>query len=342
MFLYTDLKEKYLQVPNEVADDKELSLQAFAIYCKMRRNATHWKFNANFMAEKCGISKTTFYKYLRELYEKGYIKRLQGRSNGKFNADVVYIFKDFENFENIESKLNLEFFEDKQVKKLQKNITKILDSNFESSRDDLIICNKNLDSINTIESSEDCDTFTELQDLQNQEFGTLNNIIDSNNTKESIAPAKAKSVFIDLHSLINDINTHLKAKKQNLINEKALKEAEFNAFLQKLDFSEQAAYNDFIAYRSEKKKLKPTTIRAIQAKFLKLKELGENVNECVKISIERGWSGLFAKKQTQGNFKGNFKRNKAKKVAKKQDCISFMDISDAEIKAYAKEHGIYL
>ncbi len=65
-----------------------------------------------------------------------------------------------------------------------------------------------------------------------------------------------------------------------------------------LDFSslnedEKRAYEEFIRYREETRKLTQTTKKSILEKLKKLKEQGENIIAVVERSIENGWSGLF-------------------------------------------------
>lgn len=60
-----------------------------------------------------------------------------------------------------------------------------------------------------------------------------------------------------------------------------------------LDEAEIRAYEEFIKYREETRKLPPSTKKSILEKIKKLKEQGQEIRAVVQRSIENGWSGIF-------------------------------------------------
>lgn len=129
--VYSNPKRNFTIIPNEVIDNNNLSIQAIAIYTKLRRNCLEWKFSAKTMAKKCGLNIKTFYKYLNELYKEGVIKRVQKQENGRFTNEVAYVFA--KDFNEVEAELEVNKLELKEVKELEKETRLLLslkDSDF--------------------------------------------------------------------------------------------------------------------------------------------------------------------------------------------------------------------
>ena len=338
----------FTQIDNEILRNESISGMARLVYFVLQSYGKSWNFNAKHISGICGVSLNTLYKYMKELYDLKLLKRIQAKDeSGKWTNETIYVLVDYN--ENLECEINLDFLDSKSLKELEKQ-TKVAISNIESSAMDLSEEFEDIESSETLEnvaleSSEFNELCTDTQKSGQHNFNRHINIKDSNNTKKEIAKNKSKtkpSVYasIDLHLLlkqIKDFQTKAEATKK-------LKKEEENArlrdFLAQIEWSEQEAYNDFIAYRSEKKKLKQTTINAIRAKFLKLKSEGEDLKEVVKTSIERGWSGLFAKRETQGEFKGKKKIIPSKNPD--SEGFSFLNISYEDMRKEALEKGIYL
>ncbi|EMZ41456.1 hypothetical protein LS77_010605 [Helicobacter bilis] len=121
--VYSNPKRNFTIIPNEIIDNDNLSIQAIAIYTKLRRNCLEWKFSAKTMAKKCGLNIKTFYKYLNELYKEGLIKRVQQQENGRFTNEVAYVF--VKDFNEVEAELEVNKLELKEVKELEKE-TRVL------------------------------------------------------------------------------------------------------------------------------------------------------------------------------------------------------------------------
>lgn len=100
---------------------------------------------------------------------------------------------------------------------------------------------------------------------------TKNNILN----KEKIYIVRDSKKHILLNSLF-------KIPKQSL-------SLDFSSF----DEGERKAYEEFIRYREETRKLTISTKKSILEKLKKLKGQGENIVAVVERSIENGWSGLF-------------------------------------------------
>ena len=126
MFVYNNPKRNFTIIPNEVIDNDNLSIQAIAIYTKLRRNCLEWKFSVKAMAKKCGLNIKTFYKYLNELYKEGLIKRVQKQENGRFTNEVAYVF--VKDFNEVEAELEVNKLELNQVKELEKETRLLLSS----------------------------------------------------------------------------------------------------------------------------------------------------------------------------------------------------------------------
>lgn len=66
----------YIMVDNNMIDDETLSPQALYIYLKAKRYALDTGMTKAFLMSKCFYTKKTFNKYVDELLEKGYLKKI--------------------------------------------------------------------------------------------------------------------------------------------------------------------------------------------------------------------------------------------------------------------------
>lgn len=96
------MKYRYIDdftlIPNNIYD-LNLSLTTFFVYCYIVSKPENWTFNNKEIMKKLGIgSKTTMSKSIKELVEKGLIKREQNRAkNGKLLGTYSYQFCDIKN-----------------------------------------------------------------------------------------------------------------------------------------------------------------------------------------------------------------------------------------------------
>lgn len=276
MFIYSAPKSNFTILPNEVIDSETLSLTALAIYVKLRRNKETWNLNVKAFAKKIGLSLNTFYKYMKELYKAGLIKRVQGRdADGNWNKEVAYIFTDSD--ELLDTEIELNKLEKQQIKQLEND----LKARFEKETEDSLCANKN--------------EVAESQNLEIEKFVKLNNTNVNNKTKKDVRAPKQKNVFalVDLQNLWLSCKKALENEKSKRELNKQREASELFSFKQHLTASEEKAYDDYIAYRSEKKKLSKHTLKRIQNKFLQLKRDGQNLSEVVENSILKAWIDLY-------------------------------------------------
>lgn len=276
MIVKNNPSKNFTIIPNEVIQS-DISLQALAIYVKMRKHSQSWKLNIKAFAKECHINIKTFYKYLKELYENGLIQRVQGKDkNGLFTNEVAYIFT--ENMEALEYSLHVESMPENEVKSLQESIQKELENGAEESAPE--------------------GSFTEVP-----KFTTYNNIKEIQKTKlDSSAQTQNKQSkkygFIDLVALFETCKKEIqkRSEQQKLENTAKRKAKNLNhvEFMQKLPEKEAKAYHDYIAYRQEKKNISAHTIKRIQNRFMQLFKAGQNMPEVVETSIRSGWIDLYA------------------------------------------------
>lgn len=298
MFVYKQPNKNFTIIPNDVINCEKISLNALALYVKLRSKAKWWKFSATQIAKECQITIKTFYKYMKELYDEGLIQRVQLKDDsGRFGNEVAYVFHDSE-IQEVE--INLESLSKEQVKSLQEATLKQI----QEAEQRVLAKQEELEECSKLESS---DSSGKKTDFPN--FTTLNNNIDSNKTKKDIAPSYA---FINLAKLLTTCKAALQEKAKKRQEAKEAQRQEEQAFLNRLRPDDAIAYQEFIRYRSEKKKLSKATITRIQNKFLKLIAQGQNMPEIVETSITRGWSDVFAKKELNAYKSPQTKRNKPK------------------------------
>lgn len=133
----------------------------------------------------------------------------------------------------------------------------------------------------------------EEQVLEQIEQGTENSEVSPRNknsvcgdfdthTKNNIIYKERKICIVQESKKTILLNSFFKIPKQSL-----------NLDFSSLNEDERKAYEEFIRYREESRKLTISTKKSILEKLKKLKEQGENIIAVVERSIENGWSGLF-------------------------------------------------
>ena len=78
-------------IPKHIMKNKDISLQAKGIYaylCSYAGNKDTAFPSVKLITYELGISKDTFYKYLNELKESGYIEIMKERDGGKFARNI--------------------------------------------------------------------------------------------------------------------------------------------------------------------------------------------------------------------------------------------------------------
>lgn len=143
-----------------------------------------------------------------------------------------------------------------------------------SAKEFLELRNRNIEQSTENSESLPHNDFTDSGDFDTH---TKNNILN----KEKIYIVRDSKKHILLNSLF-------KIPKQSL-------SLDFSSF----DEGERKAYEEFIRYREESRKLTISTKKSILEKLKKLKEQGENIIAVVERSIENGWSGLFPLSRNQ-------------------------------------------
>ncbi|WP_052101046.1 helix-turn-helix domain-containing protein [Clostridium haemolyticum] len=92
--IQSDFEFGYGILPKNIMKNPNLNIQAKAIYaylCVYAGNKGSAFPGAELIKFELGISKDTFYKYLKELKEKGYIEITKERDKGKFTHNVYYL-----------------------------------------------------------------------------------------------------------------------------------------------------------------------------------------------------------------------------------------------------------
>lgn len=91
------LREKFSQVPNELIFDDTLSDRARFIFIWMNAKPDNWEFYMGTMSKEIGLHEDTLRKCIKELIEKGWIKKCgqsrKGQHNERFGS-VDYIMTD--------------------------------------------------------------------------------------------------------------------------------------------------------------------------------------------------------------------------------------------------------
>ena len=80
-------EDHYSLIPNDLARDPAISLQAKGLYLYLRSHREGWSMSTERIGEALGITRKTVSKYVQELEQAGYLLREQSRpDSGEFGA----------------------------------------------------------------------------------------------------------------------------------------------------------------------------------------------------------------------------------------------------------------
>ena len=330
MFIYKTPNKNYSIHSNEIMRDESLSVEARFLYCLLVGYGVQWRFNPKHIAAKMCMSVKTLYKYMKELYDRELLIRVQSREDdGRYANETTYIFTHDISVEELE--INLKELDKNQIKDLHNTLNDAIERSepnsisfdFETelfgggditSFDTDILENERLQNVEAT-NDQDSDKVAEVKKAELPKFTRhINNGVYNNtqNVSDSFDKGKNKK---NVYALINlfDLNEQCIKALQNYKIKQGLKQeakkSNYTNFLNSLTPEQKEAYQRFIAYRQSElnqgiqnkqisnKKLKETTLRAIQRSFKKLIDKGQNMGQVVENSINHGWSGLFEIKE---------------------------------------------
>jgi hypothetical protein len=81
-------------IPNQVMDDKRLSLDAKGLHCWLLSRPPDWTFKLARIAPLLGIGRDKIERLFRELIEAGYVDRIQERTDGRWGPVDYVVFDD--------------------------------------------------------------------------------------------------------------------------------------------------------------------------------------------------------------------------------------------------------
>lgn len=268
MIVKPTTKDNFTIIPNNYIREKGLSLQAIGLCTYILSLPKQWKVNIDFLCKELNVSKNTVYKYLKELIQSGVLVKTQVKDeSGKYDQEGIYLFQDAD--------LQCENYTQKNYTETTEPFPKICETEKVAKEAENVAYNgistvsQNLNSINIDNINKNKkEKYIKRKNPHTQHF-----ILESFWQKKLLALCfqnKQKEILLDTSSL------------------SAL---------------ETQAFDDFIAYRKERGKVPLSTQKAILQKILKFKNEGASeldIQATIKQSIERGYTGLFFTKASQG------------------------------------------
>lgn len=281
MIVKTEYKTDYTKVSNAFIRNETLSINAKMVGILLLSLPNAWNVNVNYLAKMLSVGETTIRKAIKELIDNAIIKRMQGKTKGRFNEEMYYEF-----IEKQEQEFLIKEEEITEPKTLEN-----LEFNYN--------LNQPLQEQQQVEEV--------LKEPKNSDFHRLIESPITENVmtyKDRVYYKKRESILTQSQKIINLSNLFRKPKKDIELN--------FN------DFSKQEleSIQAFFAYRKEKqRKLALSTKKSILDNLRRLKEEGEDIIKIIQTSINRGWSGLFKENKSQ-SFMPKSKKPSVKEINK--------------------------
>jgi len=90
--LIKQIENNFTQVPNAIFVDKKVSLGGKGLYSYFISKPKKWEFSLNGLESQLKESKPTISNKIKELIERGYLKKIKNRKNGKQDTNSYLIF----------------------------------------------------------------------------------------------------------------------------------------------------------------------------------------------------------------------------------------------------------
>lgn len=85
--------KKYVQVPQELINNKAISLKSKGLYALILTQPLHWENSISALAEASGAGKYAISLALQELEQAGYLERHKLKEYGRF-CGMEYVLKE--------------------------------------------------------------------------------------------------------------------------------------------------------------------------------------------------------------------------------------------------------
>ncbi len=276
------MESNYTKTANSILIDSPLSRDARIVFITLSSLASSFNPRKEFLCKQLDMNEKTLNKYLKELVQKGFLKIIYYKNKlGKFLGKKAYILAPTK-------------------EQLEQDNSIVID---ESNRAETPKFTMREKAQKQAEKPLKTEVFTETPI-----FTTLIN--KKNNNKHEKMDENVSENFQD--------QAHQKNKHDNFSCFTSSKIKNFSMFKRFSDFvfsilgnldtrglekRDKKAFERFLHYINEKKKLTYATKKALLKQALELKEQGQDIVKCVDQSIRKGYNELYVVLEFKPSFK---------------------------------------
>ncbi|MGL2659907.1 helix-turn-helix domain-containing protein [Helicobacter pylori] len=266
-----NVESNYTKTANSILIDSPLSRDARIVFITLSSLASSFNPRKEFLCKQLDMNAKTLNKYLKELVQKGFLKIIYYKNKlGKFLGKRAYILAPTK-------------------EQLEQDDSIIID---ESDRAETPKFTMRQKAQKQAEKPLKTEVFTETPI-----FTTLIN--KKNNNKHEKMDENVSENFQDQADQNNKHNNSCsKGSNMNISAFKRFSDFIFsilgNLDTRGLEKRDKKAFERFLNYINEKKKLTYATKKALLGQALELKEQGQDIAKCVDQSIRKGYNEIYA------------------------------------------------
>ncbi|MCQ2645387.1 helix-turn-helix domain-containing protein [Helicobacter pylori] len=266
-----NVESNYTKTANSILIDSPLSRDARIVFITLSSLASSFNPRKEFLCKQLEMNAKTLNKYLKELVQKGFLKIIYYKNKlGKFLGKRAYILAPTK--EQLEQDNFIIIDESNRAETTKFTMRQIVEKQAEKP-------------LKT-------EVFTETPI-----FTTLKN--KKNNNKHEKMDENVSENFQDQADQNNKHNNLcFKGFKMNISAFERFSDFIFsilgNLDTRGLEKRDKQAFERFLNYRNEKKKLTYATKKALIKQALELKEQGQDIMKSVEQSIRKGYNELYA------------------------------------------------
>ncbi|EJB86268.1 helix-turn-helix domain-containing protein [Helicobacter pylori] len=274
-----NVESNYTKTANSILIDSPLSRDARIVFITLSSLASSFNPRKEFLCKQLDMNEKTLNKYLKELVQKGFLKIIYYKNKlGRFLGKRAYILAPTK-------------------EQLEQEDSIIID---ESNRAETPKFTMRQIAKKQAEKPLKTEVFTEKPI-----FTTLIN--KKNNNKHEKMDENVSENFQDQADQNNKCNNFcFKGSKMNISAFKRFSDFIFsilgNLDTRGLEKRDKKAFERFLHYRNEKKKLTYATKKALLKQALELKEQGQDIVKSVDQSIRKGYNELYAVLEFKPSF----------------------------------------
>ncbi|PDW98317.1 DNA-binding protein [Helicobacter pylori] len=275
-----NVESNYTKTANSILIDSPLSRDARIVFITLSSLASSFNPRKEFLCKQLDMNAKTLNKYLKELVQKGFLKIIYYKNKlGKFLGKRAYILAPTK--EQLEQEDFIIVDESNRAETPKFTMRQIAEKQAEKPLKSEVCTETPI--FTTLINKKNNNKHEKMDENVNE---NLQNQADQKNKHDNFSCFRSSIKNFSMFKHFNDFIFSILG----------------NLDTRGLEKRDKQAFERFLNYRNEKKKLTYATKKALLKQALELKEQGQDIAKCVDQSIRKGYNELYAVMEFKPSF----------------------------------------